>query len=471
MKKLSVLLLTLLCTNFAFAQSKFVGIWEGALLVADNKVRLVFYITETNGKLSCKMDSPDQGQTSIPCTKIDYKGDSIWFEIGSAGISYNGKLTSYQLIDGQFAQSVYTIALPLEKTNTPTQLLRPQTPKPPFSYKIEDVTYYNADKTIKFGGTITIPSGTGSFPAILLISGSGQQNRDEEIYGHKPFAVMADYLTKQGYVVLRVDDRGVGSTTGDVQNATTADFVKDASASLNYLATRKEANKNKLGIIGHSEGGQIATMLAAERKDINFIVSLAGPGVPIVELMEEQSVAVFQSNGADSAFVSHYRTLYRGIIASINAAKDSNDAAIRIQESINQWKKGVSPQTVMDMGLVSPKSESEYIQAYVNIYNNKWYNYFLHSNPQPYIEKLSCKVLVLNGEKDIQVLPATNLEGFRKSLKKSSSKKYDVKELKGLNHLFQTCNECHTGEYSTLDETLSPSLLTELSTWLNTNVK
>lgn len=470
MKHISILITTLLLSTALLAQSKFAAIWEGGLSVGGSTITLVFHVTETKGKLDCKMDSPNQGQSGLPCTDVKVTGDSVFMELAGIGIAYVGKMEG-NVIDGLFLQGGYSYPLKLEKTNNPTVLVRPQTPKPPFSYKVEDVSFSNADKSLKFGGTITIPEGAGPFPAMLLITGSGAQNRDEEIFGHKPFAVLADYLTKRGFIVLRVDDRGVGASTGDPLDATTLDFVKDAEAGLNYLSSRKETDKKRMGLVGHSEGALIAMMLANKRKDVNFIVSLAGPGVPITELMEEQSVSVFESNGADSAFLSYYRKLYSSIVKSINAAKDSNDAMNKIQASVTEWKKNVPVQTIADMGLVSPKSEEEYVKAYVNIYNSKWFNYFLHMDPTPYIEKLSCSVLVLNGEKDIQVVPSVNLAGFRKALAKSPSRNYEVKELKGLNHLFQTCNVCNTAEYASLSETLAYSLEKELADWLIKNVK
>lgn len=471
MRKLSILLLSVVVPCLAWAQNRFIGSWEGPLQVNKSILRLVFHISEKQGKISAKMDSPDQGQMGMPSTSVTKKGDSIYIEFAQAGILYAGAMYEPTVITGQYSQSTFSFPLVLQKTDNPTKVVRSQTPVPPFNYKVEEVSYYNADKSIKFGGTLTIPNGTGPFPALLLITGSGQQNRDEEISSHKPFAVIADYLTRHGYAVLRVDDRGVNQTTGDARNATTLDFVKDAETSLKYLLSRKEADKEKTGLFGHSEGGLIATILASQRKDIDFIVLAAAPGIPIIDVMEEQTASLFESNGADSAFVAAYRSLYRSIVKAINESKDSNEARVKIENSIKEWKKDKSPQTIEDMGLISIKSVEEYVQAYVNIYNEKWFNNFYKMDPQPYIEKLSCKVLVLNGEKDIQVISKSNLQGFRETLKKSASKNYEVKELPGLNHLFQTCNVCIVSEYALLDETFSRMALTEIREWLDKNVK
>ncbi len=471
MKQFLFTLLFATLTLSAGAQNKFAGIWEGVLNAGGKAITLVFHINEENGKLSAKMDSPDQGVVGTPASDVIVTGDSVTVVIAAAGIKYGGRLYEGRTLLGNFMQAGYTFPMNLNRTETPTQLVRPQTPIPPFSYKSENVTYTNADKSIKYGATLTIPEGTGPFPAILLLTGSGPQNRDEEIFGHKPFAVLADYLTKKGYVVLRVDDRGVGQTTGDAQNATTADFVKDAATSFAYLLSRKEADRKRSGLLGHSEGALIAMMLAAENKDVNFIVSMAGPGIRINMLMEEQTAAVMRGNGADSVFVHDYRRLYRKIIDAINASKDSVEVVANIKTGIANWKQTVNQKTIADMGLADAASEEQYIQAYVDIFNNKWYNYFLRMNPQEYLTKLSCKVLALNGEKDIQVASGANLAGFQDALAKSKSPAYEVKELKGLNHLFQECNTCIVGEYALLPETISPTALTAISTWLNKNIR
>lgn len=471
MKHLYILLCTLFFYQATQAQDKFSGAWQGKLKVADkSEITLVFYLKEKNGKLSGKMDSPDQGQTGLSVSDIRTKGDSIFMKMNVIGMSFAGELTGNQ-IKGRYYQSSLYFPLELEKTNRPSQLLRPQTPVPPFDYKVTNVSYYNADRSVKFGGTLTMPNGAGPFPAILLVSGGGLQNRDNEVEGHKSFAVLADYLTRQGYAVLRVDDRGVDETEGSLVNVTTKELALDAETSLNYLMNRPEINKARTGILGRGEGGLIAAMIASARKDVHFIVSLAGPGVPVARMMGEQTASMFKNNGADKAFIDTYWDLYNGIIKAMNTSKDSSEARTKISKAISDWKNTVSPETIMNMGLVSPQADEGFVAAYMNIFNNKWLKTYYTMNPQPYIEKLSCKVLALNGEKDIEVVPSVNLDGFRKSLQKSPSKNYEVKELKGLNHYFQECHQCTTGEYAMLNETISPAAMKEISDWLNRNVK
>lgn len=452
------------------AQSRLAGIWEGSIKMGST-MRLVFHIKEANGVLSGIMDSPDQGVKGIPCQSITLKGDSVTFDLGNLGISYNGLMDGDNDIKGIWHQKGAVIPIDFKKTDKPAELVRPQTPKEPFSYLSEDVTYQNADKSISYGATITIPKGKGSFPAVLLITGSGPQNRDEELMGHKPFAVIADYLTNKGYVVLRIDDRGVGKTTGDRKASTSADFADDVMAGIDYLKTRDEVNTKKIGLMGHSEGGLIAPMVASQRKDVSFIVLMAGPGVKIPQLMAEQNAAILKTNGLNDTIIREYIKLYNGMTDAIITSATGVDAKNKMINNLTNWKATASSEALDFTGLKGDKRDVEYIDGFMEIYHDKWFNYFLKSDPQLYLQKLSCKVLALNGDKDIQVISKSNLEGIRQSLAKSKSKVYDVKELPGLNHLFQTCKTCAATEYGGLTETISPAALQTVGDWLDKNVK
>lgn len=320
----------------AAAQSTLQGNWEGEMNVGQ-KVRLVFRVKESDGKLSATMDSPDQGVTGIAVASTSMNADSVLFDLSNANIQYRGLLQGDE-IQGVWKQNGMKLPLVMKRTEKPTEIARPQTPKPPFDYISEDVTFKNADGSISYGGTITIPKGGKTYPAVLLISGSGPQNRDEELMGHKPFAVIANYLTNKGYIVLRVDDRGVGQTTGSRKGATSADYAKDASAAIDYLKTRKEVNQKKIGMMGHSEGGMIAPMVASERKDIDFVILMAGPGVKVYELMEDQSAAMMSLGGVTEAIVAEYRKLYRGIEQAIIKSKTGEEAQNKMLEVTTAWK-------------------------------------------------------------------------------------------------------------------------------------
>ena len=316
----------LLLAFSAFAQKSIGGDWQGKLSFSGTSLRLVIHFKNENGSYSATMDSPDQGAKGITASKVQLTGDSLLMEVASVGGKLTGRFTSDTTFSGQWFQGT-SLPLDLKKLRAgeaAPELKRPQTPKPPFAYNSEDVIYYNKDKSIQYGATVTTPQGTGPFPALILITGSGQQNRDEELFGHKPFAVLADYLTRKGYVVMRVDDRGVGQTTGDVKNATSKDFATDVTTGLDYLKGLPQVNKTKLGMLGHSEGGMIAQIVSAQRSDVAFVVMMAGPGVKIIELMAEQTRAISEKNGLSITAINSYVDLYKTVTPVIvSAATDS----------------------------------------------------------------------------------------------------------------------------------------------------
>lgn len=265
------------------------------------------------------MDSPDQGAKGISINRVQITGDSVVLELAAANAKYSGRLTSDSTISGQWLQGT-AFPLDLKKTSgegTTEALRRPQTPVPPFPYERIDVVFENPDKSIRYGATITRPEGGGPFPALLLLTGSGPQNRDEELYGHKPFAVIADYLTRKGYLVLRVDDRGVGETTGDRSSATSKDFADDAIVALDYLNILPDVDKTKIGLLGHSEGGMLAQMVAARRSEVDFLILMAAPGEKVVDLMTGQNKAVMESMGLPAQAADHYLRLYKPLVSAI----------------------------------------------------------------------------------------------------------------------------------------------------------
>lgn len=447
-----------------------VGTWKG-MLNAGKQLTVIFNIKEENKKLSATMDSPDQQVMDIACSDVYVDGDSLHIALAQFKSRYIGKFEADGSIAGVFDQNGLKFNLILKRGEKVEGPKRPQTPVPPFAYKSEDVIYANKGKTIQYGATITIPNGNGPFPAIIMSTGSGQQNRDEELYGHKPFAVIADYLTKKGYIVLRVDDQGIGKTTGNPETATTADYAKDALNGIEYLKSRKEVDKKKIGVMGHSEGGLIAQMVAAQSKDIDFIVSLAGPGINIINLMEEQNVPILKQARLSQEAIDAYLPLYNEVATIAIHAKGHNEAQEQINTAITNWKAKTHPNIILAFGMTSDESVSEMVKQFVGLYDAPWWRYFMGEDPAKYLEKLDCKVLALNGDKDQQVISESNLAGMRRSLAKSKSPKYDVIEMKGLNHLFQKCTTCTIDEYAKLEESFSPEALTVIGDWLDKNVK
>jgi uncharacterized protein len=350
---------------------------------------------------------------------------------------------------------------------------RMQTPKPPFPYKSEDVEFDNADKSVHFGGTFTYPQKEGSFPTILLITGSGQQDRDETVAaGHKPFAVLADYLTRNGYAVLRLDDRGVGKTTGLTPDITTADFVKDISTGLDYLKTRKETDKNKLGLIGHSEGGGIAMMLAAERKDLDFIILWGAPFASGAVIHAEQNAISLRGSGFKEDAINAFKDLHLAELSMFKKLADSTGLHNNIKMIYEDWKKKQSSDMLKTLMVKNDSVLSQNIfTVYEKFYNGKWFRFFFGHDFNADIAKVKCKVLAVNGDKDTQVDAVSNLALAEETLKKNNNPNYKVVMLKGMNHLLQTAKTGDVSEYDNIAETISPEALKNMLDWLNEQVK
>lgn len=458
--------------TMAFAQpSPFAGKWLGKLEVGVT-LRLVFAISQhPDGSFSATMDSPDQMAFNIPCDTAIITGNTVHILLKAGNISYQGTLEQDTVIKGIFTQG-RDFPLVLTKTEKAVAARhRPQDPVPPFPYKSEEVIYHSKNGALQYGATITIPPGKGPFPSALLITGSGPQDRDETLMGHRVFAVLADALTRNGFIVLRVDDRGVGKSTGDFAAATSADFADDARESFAYLLSRPEVNRKKAGLIGHSEGGMIAPMIAAGNKDISFVILLAGPGIPIRELMIDQNRALLESESISPEAIAAYLPLYRQIMNEVVATPDAAEAISHVNQFFDHWLATTDPAVIAELGMKDPEQVAAAKKSMVETFSGKWFRYFLSFDPAPYLEKLSCKVLALNGSRDIQVVAGPNLTGIREALKKSKAKQYQVKEIPGKNHLFQTCQTCRLGEYGELEETFSPDVLQEINDWLNKYVK
>jgi uncharacterized protein len=477
-------LCALLFLFFISQAQNMTGTWQGSLDVQGNQIPVVFHIKQDSiKKWIASFDSPSQHAFNLACSDVIIKDDSIVLMMAILDGKYAGLLNKDKSqIAGIWFQGAGSLPLTVKKTSeiaTIKEQKRPQTPRPPFPYHSEDVIYTNANHSIQFGGTLTYPktdsqkgsADTSLYPAVILITGSGQQDRDETLFGHKPFAVIADYLTRQGFVVLRVDDRGMGKTTGIFSEGTTMDFAKDVEAGLDFLDKQPMVNKNKIGLIGHSEGGMIAPMVADERKEIKFIILLAGPGIPIIDLMEQQMVAVSISNGATAAAAKANGELMHIVWEEVMKKEDSATTFQNIRIKIENWSGTLDTATQAKFKNMNTSGINNQIEQAMTALNSKWYKYFISFNPQPYLEKLDCKVLALNGSKDVQVIAATNLKGIQESLEKSKSPKYNVIEIPGLNHLFQTCIQCNPAEYNDLEETFSPQALDLMGNWLKENVQ
>jgi len=424
------------------------GAWLGAIEVPPAiKLRLVFHVA---GPVAT-MESLDQNARDIPVSEVIRSGSTVIFDMPKIGGRFEGRIDpALATIAGTWSQGGNSFPLTLSRVKDASslQLRRPQEPKRPYPYRDEDVSYDNRPAGIKLAATFTIPVGKGPFPAVLLITGSGQQDRDEAIMGHKPFLVLADYLTRHGIAVLRADDRGVGKSGGTFATATTADFATDAEAGLAYLKTRPEVDPHRIGLIGHSEGGIIAPMVAARNRDVAFIVLLAGTGLPGYEVVVDQVRSMYEAEGISGKQLADLTARHREIVEIFRSEKDEAVVAQKIRER-----------------MAGKLSDAE-INVAIARTQGPWARYFIEYDPAPALRRVTCPVLALIGGKDTQVPPALNLPPIRAALRAGGNKGFQVAELPGLNHLFQSAKTGAPGEYGLIEETMSPMALDRVSSWI-----
>jgi len=466
MKTTALILLISLCSLTIFGQD-ISGQWNGALKVQGTQLRLVFNVSKSANGLSSTMDSPDQGAKGIPTTNTSFENSILKIKIANAQIEYEGTLGTDNIIIGTFKQGGQSYPMNLSKNAIEKEkILRPQEPTKPYPYYSEDILFENKNEGFNLAGTLTLPKKDGVFPVVVLISGSGPQNRDEEILGHKAFLVLSDYLTKNGIAVLRYDDRGTALSKGDFKTATSADFATDVESAISYLKTRKEINKNKIGLIGHSEGGLIAPMVASKSKDVAFIVLLAGPGLQGDQLLLLQQKLIGKASGVSEEDLRKNEIENKKAFDIVNKSPNQEQLNIDLTKFIKKrLLDNPNPQKPAQM------SDEDFVKLQVEQIANPWMQYFLKYNPVPTLEKVKCPVLAINGEKDLQVPPKENLEAIKKALAKGGNKKVTTKELPNLNHLFQECETGSPDEYATIEQTFSPTALTEILNWLQVQTK
>ena len=425
------------------------GAWVGTLDAGAMKLRVVFHLVTTDAGLTATMDSPDQGVKGIVVSSAVRTGDAVKLEVAAAHGGFTGTVSKdLATMTGTWSQGGNELPLVLTraKDEAAAERVRPQNPLKPYPYREEEVSYANTVQGDTLAGTLTIPEGKGPFTAVLLITGSGPQDRDETLLGHKPFLVLSDYLTRKGIEVLRVDDRGVGQSTGKFAGATTADFATDVEAGIAFLKTRPEVKK--IGLIGHSEGAMIAPMVAARNKDVAFIVMLAGTGVRGDKLIAEQAKLIAEAMGApkDAAEAQEARQL--DLYAMVIADKALDDAALKLAviAKMTETEKGATPAQ---------------IEAGAAQIANPWFRYFLAYDPGPALRAVRCPVLALGGSKDLQVPVAQNFPAIRAAL--AEDKSVEMVELPGLNHLFQTAKTGSPTEYGEIEETIAPVVLEKVA--------
>lgn len=451
-KLIGTLLIIILSCSIMNAQKEVLGYWKGKLELSGISLRLAFTVTAEDGKLSATMDSPDQGAYGIPCSSAEFKEGLLTLKAASAGLTYTGKPEGDKMI-GNFKQATLDIALDLVRSEEKEgRNARPQDPKEPFDYAVEEVVFENTAANLKLAGTLTLPKNKKMAAVAIMITGSGPQDRDESLLGHKPFWVIADHLTSQGIAVLRFDDRGVGASTGDFSKATSADFATDVEAAIAYLKTRKEIDPKKIGLIGHSEGGLIAPMVAANNKEVAFIVSMAGTGMAGKDLLPEQVRLISAAAGETKEKVKKAYELTKKACKLVAKEKDLEELKGKLRKVYEESDE---------------EQSTEEIEAAVKQYTSVWFRFFMKYNPQDDYKKVKCPVLAINGSLDLQVPADANLAGIQKALKKAKNKDVTTTKLDKLNHLFQNCSTGHPAEYATITETITPAVLELMATWIN----
>jgi pimeloyl-ACP methyl ester carboxylesterase len=425
--------------------------------------RLVLDIERRADKtLAVDMTSIDQGG-SLPMDEAVLKDNYLSLKVRTPQISIEGELIEDgSVFEAQFAQGPNKFPVRFELVDEVPGFARPQRPKKPYPYDREEVSYENKTAGIKIAGTLTKPRSQGPFPAVLLIAGSGPHSRDEVIGYHRTLHVLADHLTRNGVAVMRVDKRGVGGSTGDFWKANTEDLASDVLAGVQYLKTRADINKKQIGLIGHSEGGSIAVMVAAGTPDVGFIVMMAGPGIPAAEILYYQDGAEVKAEGASDEKVAATRQWWQKMYSVVNRELDNEIAVKKIKELFGK----LSEQDKQLLGWSEGRLGYEAGRV-----TEAAYRYFLKFDPTPYLAKVKCPVLAMGGTKDCQVPSGKNLRGIQKTLKAAGNNDCEVKELPGLNHMFQTAVTGAVSEYGKIEETIAPAALKTITEWILNQTK
>jgi pimeloyl-ACP methyl ester carboxylesterase len=463
MKKAILILATILSIVNLFGQN-ISGQWNGLLNIHGRELKVTFNIAKDGKGYSATMDSPYQGAKGISVKTTSFSDSILTINMEDAGMQYLADLSKENTFIGMFKQAneLFPLVLSKEKINRPeVRIEKIRMVTDAYSYYSEDITFENKKDNIMLAGTITVPIKKGNSPVVILISGSGAQNRDEEVYGHKPFAVLADYLTSNGIAVLRFDDRGTAASTGDFSKATTADFATDVKAAVSYLKTRKDIDSKKIGLVGHSEGGIVAPMVAANSSDIRFIVLMAGVGIPGDQLILMQQELIGKISGVGKMDIKNTTMMNKKAFGMVSNSTDNEQLKADLKQYLKQMlKENIASKIPQD------SNEDDLINPQVQMLASPWMKYFISYNPSEALEKVKCPVLALNGEKDLQVPAKVNLDAIKNAVEKGGNTNVKTKMLPGLNHLFQECATGSPAEYATIKQTISPDALYEIGKWI-----
>ena len=434
------------------------GDWYATLKAAD--LPLVFHIKKETKKSTITVDSPKQQAFDMPAEIVISDDHTIKVEMTNIGVTFEGVYYN-DSISGTFKQGPIVEAMIFYREKTePEKAKRPQNPKAPYSYRQEEVKFKNLQDSFLLVGTLTLPKKITNVPAIILVSGSGPQNRDEEMMGHRPFWVLADYLTNQGYAVLRYDDRGTFDSEGKFTSATTFNFVKDAASAFFYLKNRPEVDSTKIVIMGHSEGGLIANVLGATIPNLSGIVSLAGTSIRGDSILKIQTRLLAESIGEKGPQLDLTNAFNDAIWNAAVNSKNIEELEPELTAVSKKFAKKLRKKK-----FIKKNEENQLIEAVKTSVLNPWMYEFIRYSPSMHIPDIACHVLVLIGSRDIQVTSTENIKGYKDLLPKND-KLHLIKELKGLNHLFQSCISCTIAEYGQIEETFSTIALEEIRSFL-----
>ncbi len=456
------------------------GTWLGKLDAGAMELRLVLRLELEKGVLKGNMQSPDQSDRRIEINELSFAAGQLDFSVAALGVTYRGNLDQAgESIAGTFTQGrpfplVFKRAVETE-LEAPS---RPQVPSKPYPYREIEVAYSHRpgegvvesfeDKPaakgsgrVSLAGTLTLPEGEGPFPAAILISGSGGQDRDETLMGHKPFLVLSDHLTRAGIAVLRYDDRGIAESIGNHAQATTADFADDAHAGLLYLQTRDEIDWDAIGLIGHSEGGVIGPLLASQTEGVAYVVMLAGTGVNGAEIIRLQNRLLNEAAGASPAVVERNGRITEIILSAILEEADVAAARERIDAEVGEEYEAFPAAIRKQLG-----TKAEFIKQSSEPMLSVWMRYFLSYEPAEALRQVRCPVLALNGELDMQVDADQNLPAIRAALSEGPNEDYQEQRFPGLNHLFQSAETGAVSEYARIEETMHPEVMKLISDWI-----
>lgn len=437
--------------------SRFLGDWMGSLTLGSTDLRVVFHLRrESDGALTGTMDSPDQGATDIPLGRILIESDTLRLRVPSIAGAYAGVLGDRaKALDGVWIQGGQRLPLALERTTDAPAVRRPQEPVRPYPYRSDTLTFRNEEAGVSLQGTLTHPEDEAQVPAVVLVAGSGPSDRNGTIMGHKPFLVLADALTRRGIAVLRFDERGVGESGGQHKGATTLDLAGDVRAAVRTLAQREEVDAQKVGVVGHSEGGLIAPIVATQTDQVSFLVLLAAPGLPGHAILADQLDRHIRRQGASGRIRALQRGTQARIFKVLQQDSDSATIAKRLRKIMIQ-SRGIDG--------------DERIDREIERLMDPWLRFFIAHDPRPTLRRLDVPVLALAGAKDQQVAADTNQAAIAEALNAEENTEVTVHTFEGLNHLFQTAETGAPSEYGRIEQTFSPKAIDRIADWIQTQV-